>query len=886
PETGWHYFNPDGTYVQNKWVGAYYLKQWGYMATNEWIFDKDYDNWFFINEDGSYAHDTWKGSYYLKQYGHMAHNEWAYSPETGWHYFNPDGTYVQNQWVGAYYLKQWGYMAQNEWIWDANNSSYFFIGEDGKYVQNQWVGDYYLKQWGYMAKNEWIGKYYVGSDGKWEKTSDDNNNNNNNNVDIDDKGNISIKTPKGQTITITSIDDKHIGGIADSIPKSNGDWTEDTTYLYLEDAKGNRTFFSLRGHTDENKKTTFTMPNSLAIKKGDTLKIGYYELSEDIGHYYFVPQFTNNFTTFKATVTVKGINYYNKPWKFSENLMYCPLAFDGEITSFTPEFIEGKIDPKYAGYKIKFGQHHAEGVLSATTISIVDKSGHFKVYNTLFQNYYSTQVWLFDNTDAERLTIDISLPKDKDEYGDPAHEWGIGAPFYDNVAYLPEGVENVYNDADLYQVSDNTIFIKNKVTPETVKNAMTIKRYNEDLIYPKDFQVELVQSTVPVLENGAKTATGQVEGTIIYADGSKEQFTREVTVTVINDDDHNAISSTREDINRLVANKPLKAYWSDEETQAYDEYITKKSKTYPVNQTEGNVDDIVTLPWDDQQVVPLSELPLDADGDLEFLKYHEIAKGRALPRQLTMVENDIYGNVKFSLYPKSYYKDGSLADETLTWELMTLEQRNSKIDYNAKYFIKYNVKGDYNEYGQEPAPDFETIYHRDVDVDTQSVYTVDQFNALSETEVAKVLGYNQVFKYKLAKGEAINGKIERGNTCVYYVVERKRYYDFSEKRYHEYIDLAWNTGEYYNPAYGIHYTLYDEDKGAFSPRVDYEEYDKESDKIHHAYQAEYLFSAVPDDMDGLLNIEFPEAYQYARVTNGRPSRAYINEPEIPYVPGQ
>ncbi|WP_281242694.1 peptidoglycan amidohydrolase family protein, partial [Granulicatella balaenopterae] len=193
--TYWYYFDENGLRVTNKWQGAYYLKDNGQMASNEWIFDKDYDNWFFINEDGTYARYTWKGSYYLKQWGEMAKQEWAYSPTTGWHYFNPDGTYVQNKWVGAYYIKQWGYMASNEWIFDKDYDNWFFIkedgsyarytwkgsyfltkwgemakdgwawspetgwhyfNEDGTYVQNRWVGAYYIKQWGYMAQNEWI----------------------------------------------------------------------------------------------------------------------------------------------------------------------------------------------------------------------------------------------------------------------------------------------------------------------------------------------------------------------------------------------------------------------------------------------------------------------------------------------------------------------------------------------------------------------------------------------------------------------------------------------------------------------------------------------------------------------------------------------------------
>ncbi|SEQ97907.1 Putative cell wall binding repeat-containing protein, partial [Granulicatella balaenopterae] len=91
--------------------GAYYLKDWGYMAHNEWIYDNHYQSWFFINEDGTYA---------------------------------------QNQWVGDYYLKQWGYMAKNKWIYD----------------KGHW---YYLKDNGQMARNEVINSYKVDALGKWKK---------------------------------------------------------------------------------------------------------------------------------------------------------------------------------------------------------------------------------------------------------------------------------------------------------------------------------------------------------------------------------------------------------------------------------------------------------------------------------------------------------------------------------------------------------------------------------------------------------------------------------------------------------------------------------------------------------------------------------------------
>ncbi|MGY3724676.1 Glucan-binding domain-containing protein (YG repeat) [Granulicatella balaenopterae] len=169
--SNWYYLKENGQMARGWEVinGTYYLfKDWGGMAQGEWM--PVGEDWFYIHSDGTYAHDEWVGSFYLKQYGQMAKNEWIYHPTTGWHFINSDGTYAQNQWVGAYYLKDWGYMAKNEWIYDKNYANWFKADENGYYLHDTWVGDYYLKTNGEMAKNEWIYTnhhwYYLKENGK------------------------------------------------------------------------------------------------------------------------------------------------------------------------------------------------------------------------------------------------------------------------------------------------------------------------------------------------------------------------------------------------------------------------------------------------------------------------------------------------------------------------------------------------------------------------------------------------------------------------------------------------------------------------------------------------------------------------------------------------
>ena len=163
------YLDASGNYVQNAWVGDYYLKSGGYMAKSEWIYDKNYGTYYYLTSDGYYARNTWVGNYYLKSNGKMAKSEWIYDKNySSYYYLTSEGSYARNTWVGDYYLKSNGKMAKGEWIYDNNYSSYYYLTSEGSYAHGTWVGDYYLKSNGKMAVNERTPDgYQVDGSGKW-----------------------------------------------------------------------------------------------------------------------------------------------------------------------------------------------------------------------------------------------------------------------------------------------------------------------------------------------------------------------------------------------------------------------------------------------------------------------------------------------------------------------------------------------------------------------------------------------------------------------------------------------------------------------------------------------------------------------------------------------
>ncbi|MDO5100856.1 MAG: glucosaminidase domain-containing protein [Eubacteriales bacterium] len=126
-----YYYKENGSYLKNRWVGAYYLKADGRMATKEWVYDTYYQSWYYLRADGSFARNEWVGAYYLKKNGKMAKSEWIYDRQySSWYYLRAEGSYARNEWAEQrYYLKANGKMARHEYLIlpsEQGETRYFF----------------------------------------------------------------------------------------------------------------------------------------------------------------------------------------------------------------------------------------------------------------------------------------------------------------------------------------------------------------------------------------------------------------------------------------------------------------------------------------------------------------------------------------------------------------------------------------------------------------------------------------------------------------------------------------------------------------------------------------------------------------------------------------
>nr|WP_314516051.1 endo-beta-N-acetylglucosaminidase [uncultured Streptococcus sp.] len=156
--------------VQSGWLGSSYYQD-GEKVTSKWIFDKKYNSYFYLDASGNYVQNAWVGNYYLKSGGYMAKSEWIFDKNYGaYYYLTSEGSYSYSTWVDSYYVKSNGKMATKEWIFDKNYNSYYYLTSEGSYARNTWVGDYYLKSNGKMAVNERTPDgYQVDESGKWVK---------------------------------------------------------------------------------------------------------------------------------------------------------------------------------------------------------------------------------------------------------------------------------------------------------------------------------------------------------------------------------------------------------------------------------------------------------------------------------------------------------------------------------------------------------------------------------------------------------------------------------------------------------------------------------------------------------------------------------------------
>jgi len=156
--------------VQSGWSGSSYYQN-GTKVTSKWIFDKNYNSYFYLDASGNFVQNSWVGNYYLKSGGYMAKSEWIFDKNYGaYYYLTSEGSYSYSTWVDSYYVKSNGKMATKEWIFDKNYDSYYYLTSEGSYARNTWVGDYYLKSNGKMAVNERTPDgYQVDESGKWIK---------------------------------------------------------------------------------------------------------------------------------------------------------------------------------------------------------------------------------------------------------------------------------------------------------------------------------------------------------------------------------------------------------------------------------------------------------------------------------------------------------------------------------------------------------------------------------------------------------------------------------------------------------------------------------------------------------------------------------------------
>ena len=180
--SSWYYFN-QGIMVRNAWQGNYWLGSDGRMATSSWV---DNDR-YYVGSDGVWVKGAQKQE--EKKQGWVKEGN-------SWYYYN-QGERTKNAWVGSYWLGSDGKMVTGAWVdngryyvgdngvWDRNakkeekkkigwvktdNIWYYYDGE-GILAKNKWAGNYWLGSDGKMVKNAWVdgGRYYVGSNGAWEK---------------------------------------------------------------------------------------------------------------------------------------------------------------------------------------------------------------------------------------------------------------------------------------------------------------------------------------------------------------------------------------------------------------------------------------------------------------------------------------------------------------------------------------------------------------------------------------------------------------------------------------------------------------------------------------------------------------------------------------------
>ena len=180
----WFYYDAQGNQVKNTWVGSYWIGSDGKMVTNSWVDGGKY----YVGSQGWWVKDAKKPADAQKT--PEKKTGWSKNGNS-WYYYDAQGNQIKNAWVGSYWIGSDGKMVTDRWVdggkyyvgsqgwwekdavkktgWSQTGNTWFLYDNEGNIVKNRWSGNYWLGSDGKMVTNSWVdgGKYYVGADGKW-----------------------------------------------------------------------------------------------------------------------------------------------------------------------------------------------------------------------------------------------------------------------------------------------------------------------------------------------------------------------------------------------------------------------------------------------------------------------------------------------------------------------------------------------------------------------------------------------------------------------------------------------------------------------------------------------------------------------------------------------
>ena len=180
----WFYYDAQGNQVKNTWVGSYWIGSDGKMVTNSWVDGGKY----YVGSQGWWVKDAKKPADAQKT--PEKKTGWSKNGNS-WYYYDAQGNQIKNAWIGSYWIGSDGKMVTDRWVdggkyyvgsqgwwekdavkktgWTQTGNTWYLYDNEGNIVKNRWSGNYWLGSDGKMVTNSWVdgGKYYVGADGKW-----------------------------------------------------------------------------------------------------------------------------------------------------------------------------------------------------------------------------------------------------------------------------------------------------------------------------------------------------------------------------------------------------------------------------------------------------------------------------------------------------------------------------------------------------------------------------------------------------------------------------------------------------------------------------------------------------------------------------------------------